>query len=103
MADDRYDPHARWDDDAPPRPFADAPPPPEDVLPRGEVYDWYIRGADLLESGNPAAAVQLLTHAASAEPESRSVREALAACVSSCTAAAGLPLSSRSAPRMYQS
>ncbi len=78
MADDRYDPHARWDDDAPPRPFADAPPPPEDVLPRGEVYDWYVRGADLLESGNPAAAVQLLTHAASAEPESRSVREALA-------------------------
>src|SRR4029078_6046518 len=68
-----------WDDEAPPPPpFADAPPPPPDVLPQGEVYDWYVRGLDLLESGNAAAAVTLLTHAANAEPESRSVREALA-------------------------
>jgi tetratricopeptide (TPR) repeat protein len=67
-----------WDDSPPPPPFADAPPPPPDVLPQGEVYDWYVRGLDLLESGNPAAAVTLLNHAATSEPESRSVREALA-------------------------
>ena len=68
-----------WNDDAaPPAPFADAPPPPPDVLPKGEVYDWYTRGLDLLEGGNPAAAVTLLTHATQAEPRSRSVREALA-------------------------
>jgi outer membrane protein assembly factor BamD (BamD/ComL family) len=69
-----------WDDEAtpPPLPFADAPPPPPDVVPQGEVYDWYVRGLDLLEGGNPAAAVTLLTHAANSEPESRSVREALA-------------------------
>ncbi len=52
--------------------------PPADVLPGGEVYDWYVRGVELLEGGNPAAAVQLLSHASRAEPESRSVREALA-------------------------
>jgi tetratricopeptide (TPR) repeat protein len=68
-----------WNDDsAPPAPFADAPPPPPDVLPKGEVYDWYTRGLDLLDGGNAAAAVTLLTHAAQAEPRSRSVREALA-------------------------
>ena len=68
-----------WYDEAPsPPPFADAPPPPPDVLPQGEVYDWYVRGLDLLENGNAAAAVTLLTHAANSEPESRSVREALA-------------------------
>lgn len=78
MVDDRYDPRARWDEEESARPFADAPPPPPDVLPQGEVYDWYIRGLDLLEGGNPAAAVQLLSHAATAEPQSRSVREALA-------------------------
>lgn len=52
--------------------------PPEDVFPQGEVYDWYRRGLDLLESGDAAAAVQLLGHAAAAEPASRSVLEALA-------------------------
>jgi tetratricopeptide (TPR) repeat protein len=68
-----------WNDEtAPPAPFADAPPPPPDVLPKGEVYDWYTRGLDLLDGGNAAAAVTLLTHAAQAEPRSRSVREALA-------------------------
>ncbi len=60
------------------RPFDDLPPPPPDVVPQGEVYDWYIRGLDLLGEGNPAAAVVLLGHATEAEPESRSVREALA-------------------------
>jgi tetratricopeptide (TPR) repeat protein len=51
---------------------------PEDVQPVGEVYDWYVRGVELLEGGNPAAAVQLLSHASAAEPASRSVREGLA-------------------------
>lgn len=78
MADERYDTHGRWDDEEKPRPYADAPPPPPDVYPQGEVYDWYVRGVDLLDGGNAAAAVQLLTHVATAEPESRSVREALA-------------------------
>lgn len=84
MAENRYDgasgrEHDRdWGDEQPERPFADAPPPPPDVLPQGEIYDWYIRGLELLDGGNPAAAVQLLAHAATAEPDSRSVREALA-------------------------
>lgn len=60
------------------RPYDDLPPPPPDVLPQGEVYDWYVRGMDLLDGGNASAAVTLLTHAAQAEPESRSIREALA-------------------------
>ncbi|MGI8533238.1 MAG: tetratricopeptide repeat protein [Geodermatophilaceae bacterium] len=60
------------------RPFEDLPPPPPDVVPQGEVYDWYIRGVDLLSEGNPAAAVVILGHAVEAEPDSRSVREALA-------------------------
>lgn len=50
----------------------------EGALPHGEVYDWYVRGRGLLEGGNAAAAAQLLSHAAAAEPESRAVREALA-------------------------
>lgn len=48
------------------------------VVPGGGVYDWYRRGLDLLDRGDAAAAAQLLEHAAAAEPESRSVREALA-------------------------
>lgn len=48
------------------------------VPPGGEVYDWYRRGVELLAGRNPAAAAQLLEHAAEAEPHSRSVREALA-------------------------
>jgi tetratricopeptide (TPR) repeat protein len=46
--------------------------------PGGEVYDWYTRGVALLDRGNANAAIQLLAHAAAAEPGSRSVREALA-------------------------
>ncbi len=46
--------------------------------PAGESYDWYIRGLDLLQKGNAAAAVQILGYAATAEPHSRSAREALA-------------------------
>lgn len=46
--------------------------------PGGEVYDWYTRGKALLDGGNANAALQVLAHAAEAEPSSRSVREALA-------------------------
>ncbi len=44
----------------------------------GEVNDWYQRGIELLDSGNAAAATQLLTRAASRVPRSRAVLEALA-------------------------
>jgi Flp pilus assembly protein TadD len=43
-----------------------------------DVYDWYRRGLDLLTDGHSVDAVHLLTRAADAQPESRSVREALA-------------------------
>lgn len=52
--------------------------PPPDVQPSGDVYDWYTRGVELLEGGSPAAALTLIGRAAEAEPDSRSVREALA-------------------------
>ena len=74
--DPRYDPRAP--DEEPVRPYAELPPPPPDVTPQGEVYDWYARGVELLENGDANASVQLLTHVAAAEPESRMVREALA-------------------------
>jgi tetratricopeptide (TPR) repeat protein len=50
----------------------------EEGSPGGGVYEWYQRGLQLLGNGNPAAAAQLLSRAAEAEPGSRSVREALA-------------------------
>jgi tetratricopeptide (TPR) repeat protein len=40
-------------------------------------YDWYTRGLSLLAAGSAAAAEQVLARAAVAEPESRSVLEAL--------------------------
>jgi tetratricopeptide (TPR) repeat protein len=46
--------------------------------PDGDVYDWYRRGVELLEQKHPAAAEQLLDRAAAADPDSRSIREALA-------------------------
>lgn len=46
--------------------------------PAGGVYEWYTRGVELLAAGSAAAALQLLTRAAAAEPASRSIREALA-------------------------
>jgi Flp pilus assembly protein TadD len=46
--------------------------------PGGDVYDWYQRGVRLLQEGSPAAAAALLERAAVAEPDSRSIREALA-------------------------
>jgi tetratricopeptide (TPR) repeat protein len=42
------------------------------------VHAWYRRGMELLGNGSPAAAAQVLQRAATAEPASRSVREALA-------------------------
>lgn len=48
------------------------------LRPQGEVYDWYVRGVELLRGGDAAAAAALLRHAAEAEPASRSVAEALA-------------------------
>jgi tetratricopeptide (TPR) repeat protein len=44
----------------------------------GDTYAVYQRGLDLLGRGSAAAAAQLLERAAAAEPESRSVLEALA-------------------------
>ncbi len=46
--------------------------------PAGEVYDWYRRGLALLDSGNPEAAAHLLERAHLGEPDSMSIREALA-------------------------
>jgi predicted Zn-dependent protease len=51
---------------------------PGQVLPEGDVHAWYRRGMELLGRGSPAAAAQVLQRAATAEPASRSVREALA-------------------------
>jgi Flp pilus assembly protein TadD len=46
--------------------------------PDGSVYEWYHRGLQLLEERNPEAAATLLARAAEAEPQSRSILEALA-------------------------
>ena len=50
----------------------------EEGLPSGEVYDWYQRGVQLLDEGDPAGASQVLVRAAARVPHSRSVLEALA-------------------------
>ena len=46
--------------------------------PAGDAYDWFRRGTALLESGNPAAAAELLAWAAAEEPNAHSIREAWA-------------------------
>ena len=54
---------------------------PGQAVPEGsddDVHAWYLRGMDLLGRGSPAAAAQVLQRASTAEPHSRSVREALA-------------------------
>jgi tetratricopeptide (TPR) repeat protein len=54
---------------------------PGQAIPEGpadDVHAWYLRGLDLLDRGSPAAAAQILQRASAAEPQSRSVREALA-------------------------
>jgi predicted Zn-dependent protease len=43
-----------------------------------DVHAWYTTGMALLGKGSPAAAAQVLQRAVTAEPNSRSVREALA-------------------------
>jgi Flp pilus assembly protein TadD len=48
------------------------------VAPADDTYSLYQRGLDLLGRGSAAAAAQLLERAAAAEPQSRSVLEALA-------------------------
>ncbi|MGY1604348.1 tetratricopeptide repeat protein [Geodermatophilus sp. SYSU D00815] len=50
----------------------------EEGSPEGGVYEWYQRGLQLLNNGDPAAAATILGRAAEAEPASRSVLEALA-------------------------
>jgi Flp pilus assembly protein TadD len=50
----------------------------EQGLPSGEVYDWYQRGVQLLDEGDPATASTVLRRAAARVPHSRSVLEALA-------------------------
>ena len=49
----------------------------EENPPDSGVYEWYRRGLDLLGAGNAAAAATLLARAAEAEPDSRSILEAL--------------------------
>ena len=46
--------------------------------PAGDAYAWYRRGTALLESGNAAAAAELLSWVAREEPTAASVRESLA-------------------------
>ncbi len=52
---------------------ADRPGPPA-----GDAYDWYRRGTALLDSGNAAAAAELLSWVVRAEPAAASVRESFA-------------------------
>jgi predicted Zn-dependent protease len=59
------------------RPEENPPSPGHNPAPHGDVYTWYQRGLELLGRGSAAAAAQLLERAAEAEPESRSVLEAL--------------------------
>lgn len=69
---------AQWHgDESGERRAGDAEPLDDSAL-SGEAYDWYQRGIQLLDSGNPAAASQLLVRAADRVPRSRSVLEALA-------------------------
>jgi tetratricopeptide (TPR) repeat protein len=50
----------------------------EPLPPAGEPYDWFRRGSALLDSGNAAAAAELLSWAAREEPQAHSIRESLA-------------------------
>jgi tetratricopeptide (TPR) repeat protein len=65
-------------DDAGPFLDADRPAFSDPNAPGGEPYDWFRRGTDFLDQGNSAAAAELLTWAARAEPNALSIREALA-------------------------
>ena len=48
------------------------------ATPGGDVYEWYQRGLQLLADRHPDAAATLLARASASEPDSRSIREALA-------------------------
>lgn len=69
---------AQWHGDEPDEPRPGGAESLDDTALTGEAYDWYQRGVQLLDSGNPAAASQLLVRAADRVPRSRSVLEALA-------------------------
>jgi tetratricopeptide (TPR) repeat protein len=57
---------------------ASQPAQPSQPAQAADVHAWYTTGMALLGKGSPAAAAQVLQRAALAEPNSRSVREALA-------------------------
>src|ERR1051326_8720549 len=69
---------AQWHGDESDEQGAGHPEPLDDSALSGEAYDWYQRGVQMLDSGNPAAATQLFLRAADRVPRSRSVLEALA-------------------------
>jgi tetratricopeptide (TPR) repeat protein len=69
---------AQWHGDESDEQWAGNGDPLDDAALSGEVNDWYQRGIQLLDSGNPAAATQLLVRAVARVPRSRAVLEALA-------------------------
>ena len=69
---------AQWRGDEADEPWAGDGGQLDDTALSGEVNDLYQRGVQLLDSGNAAAATQLLVRAADRVPHSRSVLEALA-------------------------
>lgn len=73
MSDEQAGPQESAVDGAPAQPASSGP-----ATPAGDSYDWYRRGAALLEQGNAAAAAELLAWAVTAEPEAASVRETYA-------------------------
>ena len=76
---DSHEPERRDTSDTVDRPAEPAAGPlSASALPAGEVYDWYVRGRDLLAGGDADAAVQVLSHTVAAEPQSHSAREMLA-------------------------
>ncbi|TAK69732.1 MAG: tetratricopeptide repeat protein [Actinomycetota bacterium] len=62
--------------------MSNSAPPPASAggtgAPAGSPYDWYVRGARLLDAGHAAAAAELLGRLVAAEPTARSARETLA-------------------------
>ncbi len=72
------EPAQQWHGDEPEGQRAGNGDPLDDAALSGEANDWYQRGIQMLDSGNPAAATQLLVRAAARVPRSRSVLEALA-------------------------
>ncbi len=71
---DRMVTHEPHQPGTPPAPSAR---PEASDAPTGDVYDWYQRGCQLLDDGNPAAAVQMLARVSANEPQARHARETL--------------------------